>query len=252
MLKFLILVAALLLPMKIYAQDSQDCFVKTMCEIKERVRWKTPKWNAEKCTRVANAFVASGQRHNLEPEFLASVSLNESDFNDESTRVSINKQGDEVVDSGLMAIRCVKDSKGRCKNGYVKGMTVKKLLVIETNIEIGAKILASTRQDKYCKHLNHPWWAHYNWGPRTLDKGPARHYGHRVGVVYFAYAYALGKKPIELAKIKFVQDPRPAKPRTADKPIGIREKVLVAKVESCVQCKTYAVESTAAIIVSRR
>jgi len=49
-----------------------------------------------------------------------------------------------------------------------------------------------------CAHKNHAYWAHYNHGPMYIDHGPARHYPHRIGVLYYALARTLGVDTTEV------------------------------------------------------
>jgi hypothetical protein len=126
-------------------------------------------------------------------------------------------------------------------------MTVKELLVPETNIEVGATMLARIRDEgvpiletkivkqrgrprmirqvRACQHRDHPWWVHHNHGPRYIDRGPARHYPHRVGVLLYALAAAMNAPAPELAELNFTQQPG-EKPRKVDKPVGERQRRL--------------------------
>jgi hypothetical protein len=63
----------------------------------------------------------------------------------------------EVLDLGLMGVRCLKGEKGQCINEPVRGLTVAKLLNPVKNIEVGMRILKA----KYKLHGG-DWLARYN------------------------------------------------------------------------------------------
>jgi hypothetical protein len=149
-----------------------------------------------------------------------------------------------------------------CTNAPVRGMTIDEILEPERNIEIAAAELArlrdkgvpllTTRIEKVhgkpklvrevynCPHKNHPAWAHYNWGTRTIETGPARHYPHRVAVLAHAIAEAMDTDAPELVGIRFVQD-KGSKPRRVDKPVGERQRRLFGLILSCQgHCERFA------------
>jgi hypothetical protein len=174
--------------------------------------------------------------------------INESDMNEKASR-SYTRDGKVFAkDGGLMAIRCHLDSHERCTNGDVKGMAWKDLMEPATNIEMGARTLAMYRdggavesktitkvvdgkrekvtKDVPCRHKNHGFWAHYNHGPRYIDKGYARHYPHRIAVLDHALAQVMNVQAPELTSGAItIQDPG-KRARTADRPMEPRYKKL--------------------------
>lgn len=246
------MLAAVLLALQLAASvpasslAEEACFIHTLCAVKEKVRWRTPKWDVATCERVGRAFVAAAKKYDLPLALAPSVALNESDLNERASRVTLKDGKPYAHDVGLMAIRCVDRNSGTCTNGLVRGLTVKDLLKPEVNIDIGAHILADIRDKgvpllvedrgkqvvKPCAHRQHPWWAHYNWGPRSLETGRARHYPHRIAVLFDAWSKALGVEAPELLAAKFVRD-KGAKLRRHDKPVGTRIRRLYAQVLSC-------------------
>jgi hypothetical protein len=179
--------------------QADSCLVKTICSVKQTIRWQTPAWNPSQCQRIANAVSSSAKRHGLSPTLLLAVMINESDMNEKATRVYLREGKIYAKDGGLMAIRCIVDKKDHCVNGNVRGMAWKDIMDPVTNIEVGARELAYWRdgggvsrtvvhrrdseghmqemtKNVPCHHLTHAWWAHYNHGPRYIDKGYPRHY----------------------------------------------------------------------------
>jgi hypothetical protein len=246
---------------------ADEAFTQTLCAVQHAIRWRTPAWDQAKCRRVAGAFQAAGQRHGLSPALLVAISVNESDLREDAVRETRKEGRVHAQDSGLMGIRCLLSPTKRwwrdgrvvprpergakfrqaCTNGLVRGMTVKELLVPETNIEVGAAMLARIRDEgvpiletkivkehgrprmirkvRACQHRNHPWWSHHNWGPKTIESGSSRHYPHRVAVLLYALAAAMDVHEPELARASFVQQPG-EKPRKVDKPVGERQRRL--------------------------
>jgi hypothetical protein len=81
-----------------------------------------------------------------------------------------------------------------------------------------------------CKHRSHAYWAHYNHGSFYISRGYPRHYPHRVAVLYHALASALGLPAPELhAGAITVRDPG-RRPRTADRPVEPRYRILTDKI----------------------
>jgi len=212
--------------------NADACFISTLCAIKESVRWRTPKWDETMCNRVGNAILKAEKKHKLPRQLIVSVILNESDMNEQAMRPTL--KDDKVVawDVGLMAPRCRLGKDGKCDNYKSKGLTVGQLMKPEINIEVGTSILANVRDTYACPHKNHPWWAHYNWGPKVLDTGAARGYPHRVAVLYKAMATATNTKAPELIGLKLPKE-KGRKQRSVDEPVGKRHKELVAKVLAC-------------------
>lgn len=88
-----------------------------------------------------------------------------------------------------------------------------------------------------CRHKDHAYWAHYNHGERYLDHGLARHYPHRVAVLYYAIAQALklDTRPLTSAVVT-VRDPG-QRARTVDRPVEARYRKLCEAIrESAPRC----------------
>jgi hypothetical protein len=224
---------------------TESCLASTICELKDRVRWRTAAWKPAFCERIAHTVLESSQRHNIPSSLILAIMINESDMNEKAVRTSMKDGAVYAKDGGLMGIRCIVDGKGRCINGHVRGMHWTKVMDPATNIEIGVRELAHwrdgggittvtvrTRDDhgflrtrlKYvpCTHKTHAYWAHYNHGPRYIDHGPARHYPHRIAVLYYALARAMNMDTTALTSMRLtVVDPG-KRPRTADHPVEAR------------------------------
>jgi hypothetical protein len=166
-------------------------------------------------------------------------------------------------DSGLMAIRCIVDDHDRCTNGNVRGMPWKQVMDPVTNIELGARELARwrdgagimrttvVRRDEHgqrhtvtkevpCAHKTHAWWAHYNHGPRYIDKGYPRHYPHRIAVLDHALATVMNLPTPELSQGRItIRDPG-KRERTPDRPLEPRYKKLTGQILSSGTCSALA------------
>jgi hypothetical protein len=224
---------------------SMSCLATTICEVKDRVRWRTPAWKPEFCERIAAAVLESSQRHDVPPSLILAVMINESDMNEKSFRTTTKEGVLYAKDGGLMGIRCVVDKKGHCINGNVRGMAWTDVMEPVKNIDIGARelghwrhgggitsvtvrtrdshgVLRTKQRNVPCSHRTHAYWAHYNHGPHYIDRGPARHYPHRVGVLYYALARAMNidTTPITSMRLTIVDPGR--RPRTADRPVEPR------------------------------
>jgi hypothetical protein len=228
------------------AFPSAPCLADSICRIKDKIRWRVPAWSPQFCERIAQGVLTSARKNNVSPALLLAVMTNESDMNEKAAPVTIKNGRIYAKDSGLMGIRCVfGKGNGMCTNGYVKGLSWRKVMDPLTNIELGAQQLARWRTDgvvkkivrvrdqdgrliskqKYvqCQHRNHAFWAHYNHGPVYIDHGFPRHYPHRVAVLEYAYARALSVEAPELKEVKHltVHD-RGQRDRTPDRPIEAR------------------------------
>jgi hypothetical protein len=245
------------------ASPPNDCLTTTICAVKEKIRWQTPAWTPSQCRRVSEAVSASATRHKLSPTLLLAVMINESDMNEKASR-SYTRDGKVFAkDGGLMAIRCHLDSHDRCTNGDVKGMAWKDLMDPATNIELGARTLAHYRDggavmtktitkldengqrqrvDKEvpCTHKNHAFWAHYNHGPRYIDKGYARHYPHRIAVLDHALAQVMNVPAPELTHGAITMRDPGTRERTADRPMEARYKKLCGQILSSASCAALA------------
>ncbi|HEY0709902.1 MAG TPA: transglycosylase SLT domain-containing protein [Polyangia bacterium] len=221
--------------------------------MKDTVRWRTPAWTKRTCERVADAVLASAEKYNLSPALILAVMLNESDLDEKAATPYFRGGAVYAKDSGLMGIRCVFDGRGRCGNGHVRGMRARDVADPVTNIELGARELAYTR-DKggverrtvrvrgndgkittrtkliRCRHLSHAYWAHYNHGSFYRSAGYARHYPHRVAVLYYALARSLGLPADEVTSGPITIRDKGARARTADRPIEARYRTLASKI----------------------
>ena len=242
---------------------AESCLAQTICAVKERIRWQTPAWTPSQCRKIADAVNESAKRHDLSPSLLLAVMVNESDMNEKSARTYTRNGKIYAKDGGLMAIRCMLDEKERCTNGNVRGVAWKDLMTPATNIELGARELAHWREgggvtrttitkldasghryqvtkDVPCQHKTHGWWAHYNHGPRYIDKGYARHYPHRVAVLDHAFATVMNTPAPELDKGRItIHDPG-KRERTPDRPLEPRYKKLYEQIMSSHTCSPLA------------
>jgi hypothetical protein len=224
---------------------SVSCLATTICEVKDRVRWRTAAWKPAFCEQIARAVLDSSKRYALPPALIMAIMINESDMNEKAFRTTVKAGHVYAKDGGLMGIRCIVDKQGRCVNGNVRGMRWTQVMDPITNIDMGARELAHWRngggitnvtirtRDRNgvlhtklkhvpCAHKTHAYWAHYNHGPRYIDHGPARHYPHRIAVLYYALARAMHMDTSVLNSTHLtVRDPG-KRPRTADRPVEAR------------------------------
>lgn len=245
------------------AAPAPACLAQTMCAVKERIRWQTPAWTPSQCRRMADAVSDSAKRHDISPTLLLAIMVNESDMNEKAARAYTRNGKIYAKDGGLMAIRCMLDDKERCTNGNVRGVAWKDLMDPVKNIELGARELAHWREGggvttttivkldsdghRYkatknvpCQHKTHAWWAHYNHGPRYIDKGYARHYPHRVAVLDHAFATVMNVPTPELEAGRItIHDPG-KRERTADRPLEPRFKKLCEQIRSSGTCSALA------------
>lgn len=237
------------------AFPTESCLANTVCEVKRRIRWRTPVWSNEFCQKISHAVLSASRKHDVHPSLILAVMLNESDMNESAFRVSERNGVVYAKDGGLMGIRCIVDKQGRCTNGNVRGLSWKQLMDPLTNIDIGARELSYWRtsgivkatvrvrdangrinvKEKYvpCKHKTHAYWAHYNHGPRYIDSGSPRHYPHRVAVLYFALARAMNLETPELAQPERITMRDPGRRlRTPDRPIEARYRKLCDQIRA--------------------
>jgi hypothetical protein len=221
------------------------CLATMICEVKDRVRWRTPAWKPAFCERIANAVLDSSKRHAVPASLIIAVMMNESDMNEKAFRTTFKQGHLYAKDGGLMGIRCIVDPKGRCTNGNLHGMVWTDVMDPVTNIDLGARELAHWRdgggitnvtvrtrdsdgvlrtkqKNVPCMHKTHAYWAHYNHGPRYIDRGPARHYPHRIAVLYYALARAMNIDTTLLTSMRLTITDPGKRPRTADRPIEAR------------------------------
>jgi len=236
------------------AFPAASCLASTICQVKDRIRWRAPAWSPRFCERIAEGVLSSARKNNVSPALLLAVMMNESDMNEKAAPVTMKNGRVYAKDSGLMGIRCVfGKGNGMCTNGYVKGLSWRKVMDPLTNIELGARQLASWRTDgvvkktvrvrqggqliakqKYvqCQHRNHAFWAHYNHGPVYIDHGFPRHYPHRVAVLEYALARALSVEAPELKEVtRLTVHDRGQRDRTADRPIEARFRKLTSQID---------------------
>jgi soluble lytic murein transglycosylase-like protein len=241
-----------------------SCLATTICQIKDKIRWRVPAWSPRFCERIAEGVLSSARKNHVSPALLLAVMTNESDMNEKAAPVTMKNGRVYAKDSGLMGIRCVfGKGNGMCTNGYVKGLSWRKVMDPLTNIELGAQQLARWRTDgvvkktihvreggrliskqKYvqCQHRNHAFWAHYNHGPVYIDHGFPRHYPHRVAVLEYALARALHVEAPELKEVtRLTVHDRGQRDRTADHPIEARFRKLTSQIdEAGGQCANMA------------
>ena len=224
---------------------TQDCLANTICAVKDRVRWRVPAWKPEFCQKIAHSVLESAERYHVPPALILAVMINESDMNEATFRTTVRNRAIYAKDGGLMGIRCIVDKQGRCSNGHVRGMAWKNVMDPATNIALGARELAHsrdgagvtkvtvrTRDDKGrlvvrqklvpCAHKTHAYWAHYNHGPHYIDHGPARHYPHHIGVLYYALARTMGVDTTEVTTTRLTVNDPGRRPRTFDHPVEAR------------------------------
>jgi hypothetical protein len=244
------------------AAGADGCLTKTICSVKERIRWQTPAWTPSQCRRIADAVSASAKKHDLSPSLLLAIMVNESDLNEKAARAYTRNGKVYAKDGGLMAIRCLLDDHDRCTNGNVKGVSFKELMDPVNNIELGARELAYYRdgagvtrttivkrdakgqlhtvtKDIPCKHNTHGYWAHYNHGPRYIEKGYPRHYPHRVAVLDHALATVMNTPAPELKGRITIRDPG-KRERTPDRPLEPRYRKLYDQIVSSGTCSALA------------
>jgi hypothetical protein len=232
--------------------------------VKERIRWQTPAWTPSQCRKIADAVNDSAKRHDLSPTLLLAVMVNESDMTEKASRVYTRNGKIYAKDGGLMAIRCILDEKEEhCTNGNVRGVPWKDVMNPVTNIELGARELAHWRdgggvakttivkldgsghryqvsKDVPCQHKTHGWWAHYNHGPRYIDKGYPRHYPHRIAVLDHAFATVMNTPAPELEGGRITIHDAGKRERTVDRPLEPRFKKLYEQIMSSGTCSALA------------
>jgi hypothetical protein len=233
----------------------ETCFAETVCRLKEKLRWQKPAWDANFCRDIAHSFVEAADEFELNPALLLAIAINESDLDEKAESPTVRGDSVYAKDGGLMGIRCILDKKGSCTNGHVKGRTWSSIMSPQENIEIGARELAHYRDGggiervekrvrgrdgkisrvvhkNHCRHKTHAYWAHYNHGPIYRTEGYARHYPHRVAVVYYALLKTLGLPIAAELKGRLTVSDKGMRQRTADHPVEQRFKHLVEVIEN--------------------
>lgn len=231
---------------------SVSCLTATLCAIKQRVRWRTAPWSPAYCQRIAQSVLQAAEREQLSPALLVAVMINESSLDAYAARATMKGNALHARDGGLMGIRCILDGSDRCTNGRLRGMRWSEVLKPETNIALGARALAYWRDAgglvernprsqsegragksyRRCPHKDHAYWAHYNHGERYISQGPARHYPHRIGVLYYALARAMNLDTGPLTTMRLSVSDAGRRPRTADRPVEPRHVSLCRSISS--------------------
>ncbi len=235
---------------------SESCLAETVCAVKGKMMWKNAaKWSPSYCRLIARGLLDSAAKYDLPPTLLLAVMINESDLNEKAVNTTMRGGVVYAKDSGLMGIRCILDSRGRCSNGPVKGLAWTAVMDPLKNIELGARELARYRdgggvdtvtmrvRDKSgrivtktknvsCKHKTHAYWAHYNHGPRYIGHGRPRHYPHRVAVIYYSLAQAMNLDAPELREMRITVNDPGLRPRTPDRPVERRYRELCAHIKN--------------------
>jgi hypothetical protein len=240
-----------------------NCLARTICAIKDKIRWQTPAWSDATCREIGQAVLTSAKRHNLSPTLLLAVMINESDLNEKAARPTLHDTKIYAKDSGLMAIRCVLDRRDHCINGNVRGMSWSDVMSPAKNIELGARELAYWRDGGAttnvvvklrdasghlrpvlrkvpCRHKDHAYWAHYNHGPHYINQGYPRHYPHRVAVIDHALATVLNVDAPELVGRAITMHDVGKRDRTVDRPLEPRYKKLCTQIQSVRACAAVA------------
>jgi hypothetical protein len=248
---------------------TEPTLAATLCAIKSSIRWRASAWSPAVCHQVAGAVISAANKHHLSPGLILGVMINESDL-DETSVTKYRKGGAFYAqDSGLMGVRCVYDGHGRCNNGVVRGLTAADTRDVTRNIELGTQILALARKDGVekrvtrirtedgqlltttrlvrCRHANHAFWAHYNHGSFYIARGEARHYPHRVAVLYYALAQSLGLPHDELMNRPLTITDPGRRPRTADHPVEVRFRTLVDKIYTATGLRTHSTTALASL-----
>ncbi len=240
------------------------CLAQTICAVKEKIRWQTPAWTPSQCGRIADAVATSAKRHDLSPTLLLAIMVNESDMNEKSARIYTRDGKVYAKDGGLMAIRCLLDDHDRCTNGNVRGVALERADGSGDQHRARrarARALARRRRrdeqddrqarsprdirqhvtkEVACDHKTHGWWAHYNHGPRYIDKGYPRHYPHRIAVLDHAFATVMNTPAPELTAGRItIHDPG-KRERTVDRPLEPRYKKLYSQILSGGTCSAVA------------
>lgn len=236
-------------------KPTASCLASTICAIKQRVRWRTAPWSAAYCQRIAESVLQEAGRQKLSPALLLAVMINESSLDAYATRATMKDNAVYARDGGLMGLRCIVDRSERCLNGSLRGMRWTDVLKPEINIALGARALAywrdagglverstrvrtpsgevtARRSYRRCSHKDHAYWAHYNHGERYIDRGPARHYPHRIGVLYYALARAMSLDTSALTSMPLSVSDAGRRPRTADRPVEPRHVSLCRSISS--------------------
>jgi hypothetical protein len=165
-----------------------------ICKVQHAIRFREKAWSQDLCQKIASAFNKEGKFPGVKNLSVvgAAIAANESDFREKVSSISFKRtillkkkkipKEVTVVDVGLMGIRCLKGSDGRCTNGLARGLTLTQLLDPVKNIEIGMKILKA----KYKAHGKN-WLTRYNGGNGEYG------YSGRIHAILLAFEGKQGK-----------------------------------------------------------
>lgn len=105
---------------------------RQVCRAERAVNQRGRAWSAKECSSAAAAF-----NETPEPMRLTAMAANESNMRPRALRVTIRPDGLVAYDVGLLQVRCLVNPARKdtvCLNGPAKGLTVKRLLGLPTNI----------------------------------------------------------------------------------------------------------------------
>jgi hypothetical protein len=128
-----------------------------VCEVQHAIRYRQAPWAPWECLRIADAVNAAARATKQRADTLLAIAINESDLRPGAqhwtdTRWRFLPGGKYVYegigpgsigDLGLMGTRCKLGPDMHCSNGKLRGMKYPQAMVIETNIMLGARILAA-------------------------------------------------------------------------------------------------------------
>lgn len=107
--------------------------------VQRAIKWRAPEWSRSRAASVAQAL-----NETPDPALMLAVAVLESDLR---PRGLAWHDGRKVADVGLMGVRCLLGTDGRCTNGPASGLTVAKLRDPVVNIRVAAAVLAAHRGD---------------------------------------------------------------------------------------------------------
>jgi hypothetical protein len=140
-----------------------------VCKVQHAIRWKDEPWTEKQCLARSMDFGEAADTWNLSPATLLALGVNEADL-----RTSECHRVGRGLDCGILGVRCVLGSSGKCVNRPVRGLTPATLLKPSVNIQKGAEILATLHGGNL---------AGYNGGPHSRDDGA---YPRKIGAILSA------------------------------------------------------------------
>jgi hypothetical protein len=119
-----------------------------VCEVQHAIRYRQVPWAPWECLRVADAVNAAAKVTGQRTDTLLAIAINESDLRPHvavwhDLRGGHRAEPGASGDLGLMGTRCKLGPDMHCSNGKLRGMKYPQAMVIETNIMLGARILAA-------------------------------------------------------------------------------------------------------------